>query len=53
MWTHLTSLIEAEDGGTVAEFSLFMGMLVIAGAGFFCFTAGQFREVFQSSYSMK
>jgi hypothetical protein len=49
----LTSLIAKEDGGTVAEFSLFMGMLVIAGAGFFCFTAGQFRDVFQASYSIK
>ena len=53
MWTHLPNLILAEDGGTIAEFSLFMGMLVIAGAGFFCFTAGQFRDVFQSSYSIK
>jgi hypothetical protein len=43
-------LMTEEDGGTLAEFSLFVGMMVLAGAGFFCFTAGQFRDVFQSSY---
>jgi hypothetical protein len=53
MRKNLATLILAEDGSTFAELSLFMGMLVIAGAGFFCFTAGQFRDVFQASYSIK
>jgi hypothetical protein len=43
----------SEDGGTLAEFSLFIGLVVLTGAGFFCFSAGQFRDVYQSSYQMK
>ena len=53
MSTRIFNLIAAEDGGSMAEISLFFGMLVIAGAGFFCFTAGQFRDVYQSSYTIR
>lgn len=46
-------LVTSEDGSTVAELSLFIGFVMLAGVGFFCFTAGQFRDVFQSSYQLK
>ena len=46
-------LILGEAGSSVAELALFAGLLVLAGAGFFCFSANQFRDAFQSSYRMK
>ena len=46
-------LIMAEDGSAVAELSLFVGLMVLTGVGFFCFSADRFRDVFQSSYRIK
>lgn len=37
-------LLLAEDGHSATEFSLFVGFLFLACAGFFCFSAGQFNE---------
>lgn len=49
----LLHLLREEDGSAIVETALFAGFLVAAGMGFFCFSAGQFRDVFQSSYQIK
>lgn len=49
MTQKMKDLILAEDGTTMAEFSLFVGFLFLAGAGFLYFSANQFRDAFMNA----
>ncbi|HEY9720832.1 MAG TPA: hypothetical protein V6D47_02395 [Oscillatoriaceae cyanobacterium] len=45
----LKMLLLAEDGTSFAEFSLFVGLLFLAGAGFLYFSASQFKDAFMTT----
>lgn len=45
----MIDLILAEDGTSIAEFSLFVGFLFLAGAGFLYFSANQFKDAFMNA----
>ena len=49
MTKRLASLLTDEDGTSFAEFSLFVGFLFLAGAGFLYFSATQFKDAFMST----
>lgn len=49
MSKRLASLLKEEDGTSFAEFSLFVGFLFAAGAGFLYFSATQFKDAFMST----
>lgn len=44
MSQRLAALLVEEDGNTLAEYSLFAGFLLLAGAGFLYFAAAQFQQ---------
>jgi hypothetical protein len=46
MTKQLATLLVEEDGTSLAEISLFVGFLFLAGAGFLYFSASQFKEAF-------
>ena len=48
MSQQLIALISEEDGTSFVEFSLFVGFLFLAGAGFLYFSANQFKDAFMS-----
>lgn len=49
MTERLASLLREEDGTSFAEFSLFVGFLFLAGAGFLYLSATQFKDAFMST----
>ena len=51
--TLVQRLLREEDGSMVAEAAFLFCLLAAAGAGFFAFTASQFRDTFQGSYQLK
>jgi hypothetical protein len=49
MTQQLIALLEDEDGTSFVEFSLFVGFLFLAGAGFLYFSANQFKDAFMGA----
>jgi Flp pilus assembly protein TadG len=49
----LRRLCHDEAGTSLLEFSLFVGLLFLAGAGFVCYSASQFQGVFMAEGGMK
>ncbi len=52
MSSQLLKLLRSEDGTSVAEFSLFVGIMFLAAAGFIGFSATRFNEAVMTSYAM-
>ena len=47
------TLLEDEDGTSFVEFTLFVGLLFLAGAGFLYFSASQFKDAFMNPQQMQ
>jgi hypothetical protein len=52
MMNQLNAILVEEDGTSLTEFSLFVGLLFLAGAGFLYFSASQFKDVFMANKTM-
>jgi Flp pilus assembly pilin Flp len=53
MSQQLLKLLKDEDGTSFVEFTLFVGFLFLAGAGFLYFSASQFKDAFMSPKQMQ
>lgn len=48
MSNRLNALLHQEDGSTIVELGIFVGLAFLTGAGFLYFSAGQFMGAFMT-----
>lgn len=53
MTKQLIAVLKEEDGTSFVEFSLFVGFLFLAGAGFLYFAGSQFKDAFMGPKQMQ